>query len=185
MTPEEDATWDVLCLQYPNAAPFRNCGWEIYDDVKKLCPNKAKGTHSFYPSNGTQGIRDPTNADVLRASEEQSRFSPRWDDAALNAAFQQTPPDAVRTEVGSASQWPGTEFGVDGNILRAEEALATLNDGMGLSEVRHGCLLYVQVTHGILGYPCCENSEADKLKAEGPTHFSTSLNSSQAGHACS
>ncbi|KAM6491750.1 hypothetical protein JOM56_012792, partial [Amanita muscaria] len=42
-TPEEEVIWEALCLQYPNAAPFKNRGWEIYEDVKKLCPNKAKG----------------------------------------------------------------------------------------------------------------------------------------------
>jgi hypothetical protein len=84
--PEENATWEVLCLQYPNAAPFWNCGWEIYKDVKKLCPNKAKGTHSFYPSNGTQGICDPTGAeDTSTEPSMESRFSPDWDGVTLNA----------------------------------------------------------------------------------------------------
>jgi hypothetical protein len=82
VTPEESATWEVLCVQYPNAAPFRNCGWEIYEDIKRLCPNKAKGTHSFYPSTGTQGMRDPTSTGL----EEPSTFSPpEWDDS--EAAF--------------------------------------------------------------------------------------------------
>ena len=98
MTPEENATWEVLCLQYLNAAPFRNCGWEIYEEVKKLCPNKAKGTHSFYPSNGTQGIRDPTsaNSEALQGSEPLCRLSPEWDewdDSAPNVTFQQSAPD--------------------------------------------------------------------------------------------
>lgn len=147
MTPEEDATWEVLCLQYPNAAPFRNCGWEIYDDVKKLCPNKAKGTHSFYPSNGTQGVRDPTSAasaEVLQANEEPltRRFSPEWDEAALDATFRQGPldedaltlPETVGTEAGNASHWPG--FRVDGNLL------ANSHDGTDLeqSKVCHNCL---------------------------------------------
>ncbi|KAF8486969.1 hypothetical protein DFH94DRAFT_615700, partial [Russula ochroleuca] len=43
MMPKENTTWEALCLQYPNVAPFRNSGWEIYKEVKKLCPNKAKG----------------------------------------------------------------------------------------------------------------------------------------------
>ncbi|KAH9038055.1 hypothetical protein EDB85DRAFT_1860878 [Lactarius pseudohatsudake] len=108
MTPEEDATWEVLFLQYPNAAPFRNCGWDIYEDVKKLCPNKAKGTHSFYPSNGTQGIRDPTSTEASQGSEGLSRLhglSPEWDDMALGAAFQPSPPGGLR-EVWSGSVPP-------------------------------------------------------------------------------
>ncbi|KAI9456115.1 hypothetical protein BJY52DRAFT_1224349 [Lactarius psammicola] len=92
MTLEEDATWEVLSLQYPNVAPFQNCGWEIYEDVKKLCPNKAKGTHLFYPSNGTQGMRDPTNTEVSQgsASEEPltlDESSPEQDEVVLGATF--------------------------------------------------------------------------------------------------
>ena len=90
--PEEEATWEVLCVQYPNTAPFRNCGWEIYEDVKKLCLNKAKGTHSFYPSNGTQGMHDPTITEALELST-LCEFSQEWDEAALNSTFQQSPPD--------------------------------------------------------------------------------------------
>jgi len=81
MTPEEDATWQVLCVQYPDAAPFRNCGWEIYNNVKKLCPNKAKGTHSFYPLNGTQGMCDLTSTEASQGSKDPSmshEFSPDW-----------------------------------------------------------------------------------------------------------
>ena len=81
-TPEENAIWEVLCLQYPNAAPFRNCGWDIYEDVKKLCPNKAKGTHSFYPSDGTQGIQDPTSTEGTSmdpSMDLEHRFTPDLD----------------------------------------------------------------------------------------------------------
>ncbi|KAH9979304.1 hypothetical protein BGW80DRAFT_1248677 [Lactifluus volemus] len=112
MTPEEDVTWEALCLQYPNALPFRNCGWEIYEDVKKLCPNKAKGTHSFYPSNGTQGTRDPTTTEASQGGEESStlhQFSPEWDETALNTAFQESqsddevPSNSIDTEAGDDS----------------------------------------------------------------------------------
>ena len=97
MTPEESATWEVLCLQYPNAAPFRNCGWEIYEDVKKLCPNKAKGTHSFYPSSGTQGMRDPTSTEGTSMDpsvDSENRFSPDWDQL-LDPALLGTPDTTV------------------------------------------------------------------------------------------
>jgi hypothetical protein len=109
MMPKENTTWEALCLQYPNVAPFRNSGWEIYKEVKKLCPNKAKGTHSFYPSNGTQGVCDPTssaNFEALQGSETLHRFSPEWaeyDDPALNATLQQSAPDeeALSNSVGT------------------------------------------------------------------------------------
>ena len=105
--PEESTTWEVLCLQYPNVAPFRNCGWEIYDDVKKLCPNKAKGTHSFYPSNGMQGMRDPTSTEGTNmepSMDSECWFTPDLDlvslDPGISLPVEEAPYDSMEsTEV--------------------------------------------------------------------------------------
>lgn len=54
-TPEEDLVWKTIIANRPGCAPFRNKGWPLYEYVAALCPDKAKGTHAFRPSNGSQG----------------------------------------------------------------------------------------------------------------------------------
>ena len=42
--PAEENAWNEIILQRPECKPFRNSGWEIFDDVAELKPEKAKGT---------------------------------------------------------------------------------------------------------------------------------------------
>ena len=97
MTPEEEATFEILCCQYLNATPFRNTGWEVHEDIKKLCLNKAKGTHSFYSSHGTQGLCDPTMNDKSQGGDQaqltfhKCKSSSDWDMRAFDTSSQDSP----------------------------------------------------------------------------------------------
>ncbi|THU87690.1 hypothetical protein K435DRAFT_624793, partial [Dendrothele bispora CBS 962.96] len=42
-TPDEERMWETIVLSKPDCSPFKNSGWEVYDDVLKLHPEKSRG----------------------------------------------------------------------------------------------------------------------------------------------
>ncbi|KAL0059952.1 hypothetical protein AAF712_013301 [Marasmius tenuissimus] len=55
-TPAEESVWQTIVTTHPDCTPFKNSGWEIYDDVlNALSPDKPKGSHRYFASQGIQG----------------------------------------------------------------------------------------------------------------------------------
>ncbi|KAJ3713435.1 hypothetical protein C8R42DRAFT_540393, partial [Lentinula raphanica] len=43
--PSEESIWEDIITAHPDCIPFKGSGWEIFDDVGELRPEKAKGSH--------------------------------------------------------------------------------------------------------------------------------------------
>lgn len=69
---EDEDVWAKILPGRPDCAPFKNAGWEPYDDLARLHPAKPKGTNTFRPASGAHGLPDPS----LR-TEPHTPSSPR------------------------------------------------------------------------------------------------------------
>ncbi|KAK1217150.1 hypothetical protein PQX77_020204 [Marasmius sp. AFHP31] len=58
-TPDEERVWNAIVLSRPNCYPFKNSGWELYDAVLKLHPEKQKGDSRYSAARGVIGPHQP------------------------------------------------------------------------------------------------------------------------------
>ncbi|KAJ6448294.1 hypothetical protein C8R45DRAFT_1115377 [Mycena sanguinolenta] len=78
------SAWDTYIVQHPDAKKFRNKGWPYMNQMEKLVPSKAKGTHVFRPGAAADPIdsRMNTPAPADGASDQPhdgAAHSPAWD----------------------------------------------------------------------------------------------------------
>ena len=103
--PEMESVWQDIILKKPECMPFRNAGWEIFDDVAELDPAKPKGSNAFHPITGQQGVSDVSttfnsqsqsvdpdpSAGLLQSPTHSDReLTPDWNYSQMDADMTQT-----------------------------------------------------------------------------------------------
>lgn len=76
------STWDDYVRQHPGAAPFRNKGWEHWDDMADIMPAKLCGKHVVRPlqqlAQSQEEDEIPSTANQVNGLTDRA-YSPDWD----------------------------------------------------------------------------------------------------------
>jgi hypothetical protein len=86
---ETKSTWDAYVLKKPLAKPFRNHGWDLWDDVSQLMPQKAHGGNVYTASQQTDS-QTPIESQTGQDSQDPwgavgEPRSPAWDMSRFDA----------------------------------------------------------------------------------------------------